>query len=167
MMGQQVEFGFMIAASDVEPTPDLDLYRGMIEDARFGYELGFRTVWTPEHHFSSYFPTPSPLMLMSNIAARCPGLGLGTMVLVTPWHNPVRLAGEIAMLSLMSDAPLHLGLGRGAMKAVVRDGKIEARLLTPIALSYDHRVIDGGSAARFTVDLVKAFENFSEDAVKL
>ena len=60
-----------------------------------------------------------------------------------------------------------LGLGRGAMKAVVRDGQIVARLMTPIAVSYDHRVVDGGSAARFTVDLVKAFENFSEDAVKL
>ncbi len=60
-----------------------------------------------------------------------------------------------------------LGLGRGAMKPVVREGKIEARLLTPVALSYDHRVIDGGAAARFAVDLVKAFENFSEDAVKI
>ena len=60
-----------------------------------------------------------------------------------------------------------LGLGRGALKPVVRDGKIEARLMTPIALSYDHRVIDGGSAARFTVDLVKAFENFDEAGVKL
>ena len=60
-----------------------------------------------------------------------------------------------------------LGLGRGAMKPVVRDGQIVARLMTPIALSYDHRVIDGGSAARFTVDLVKAFENFNEDAVKI
>ena len=60
-----------------------------------------------------------------------------------------------------------LGLGRGAMKPVVREGKIEARLLTPIALSYDHRVIDGGSAARFTVDLVKAFENFDEAIVKI
>jgi len=60
-----------------------------------------------------------------------------------------------------------LGLGRGAMKPVVRNGKVEARLLTPIALSYDHRVIDGGSAARFTVDLVKAFENFDEADVAL
>jgi pyruvate dehydrogenase E2 component (dihydrolipoamide acetyltransferase) len=58
-----------------------------------------------------------------------------------------------------------LGLGRGALKPVVRDGKIEARLLTPMALSYDHRVIDGGNAARFAVDLVKAFENFDESAV--
>jgi pyruvate dehydrogenase E2 component (dihydrolipoamide acetyltransferase) len=60
-----------------------------------------------------------------------------------------------------------LGLGRGAMKPVVREGKIEARLLTPIALSYDHRVIDGGTAARFVVDLVKAFENFDEALVAL
>jgi pyruvate dehydrogenase E2 component (dihydrolipoamide acetyltransferase) len=60
-----------------------------------------------------------------------------------------------------------LGLGRGALKPVVRDGKIVARVLTPIALSYDHRVVDGGSAARFTVDLVKAFEDFGEAAVKI
>lgn len=60
-----------------------------------------------------------------------------------------------------------LGLGRGAMKPVVRDGKIELRLMTPLALSYDHRVIDGGAAARFVVDLVKALEGFGEEAVKL
>ena len=60
-----------------------------------------------------------------------------------------------------------LGLGRGALKPVVRDGKVEVRLMTPMALSYDHRVVDGGSAARFTVDLLKAFENFGEDAVKI
>jgi pyruvate dehydrogenase E2 component (dihydrolipoamide acetyltransferase) len=60
-----------------------------------------------------------------------------------------------------------LGLGRGALKPVVREGKVEIRLMTPVALSYDHRVVDGGSAARFTVDLVKAFENFGEEAVKI
>ncbi|HMP84833.1 MAG TPA: 2-oxo acid dehydrogenase subunit E2, partial [Verrucomicrobiota bacterium] len=60
-----------------------------------------------------------------------------------------------------------LGLGRGAMKPVVRDGKIEARMMTPIGLSYDHRVIDGGSAARFVVDLVAALQDFSEEVVKL
>src|SRR5207245_8981472 len=55
-----------------------------------------------------------------------------------------------------------LGLGRGAMKAVVRGDKIEPRLMLPLALSYDHRVIDGGAAARFVVDLVKGFENLTE-----
>jgi pyruvate dehydrogenase E2 component (dihydrolipoamide acetyltransferase) len=60
-----------------------------------------------------------------------------------------------------------LGLGRGAMKPVVRDGKVEIRMMTPMGLSYDHRVVDGGAAARFTVDLVKAFENFDEAFVKI
>jgi pyruvate dehydrogenase E2 component (dihydrolipoyllysine-residue acetyltransferase) len=60
-----------------------------------------------------------------------------------------------------------LGLGRGALKPVVRDGKIEPRLMLPLALSYDHRVIDGGSAARFMVDLVKAFQGFGDEDVAL
>jgi pyruvate dehydrogenase E2 component (dihydrolipoamide acetyltransferase) len=60
-----------------------------------------------------------------------------------------------------------LGLGRGAMKPVIRDSKIEPRLMLPIAISYDHRVIDGGVAARFAVDLVQAFEKFDETGVKL
>jgi pyruvate dehydrogenase E2 component (dihydrolipoamide acetyltransferase) len=55
-----------------------------------------------------------------------------------------------------------LGLGRGALQAVVRDGKIEPRLILPLALSYDHRIIDGGTAARFMVDLARGFENFDE-----
>jgi pyruvate dehydrogenase E2 component (dihydrolipoamide acetyltransferase) len=60
-----------------------------------------------------------------------------------------------------------LGLGRGALKAVVRDNKIEPRLMLPMGLSYDHRVIDGGTAARFTVELVQGLENFKEEDVKI
>jgi pyruvate dehydrogenase E2 component (dihydrolipoamide acetyltransferase) len=60
-----------------------------------------------------------------------------------------------------------LGLGRSILKPVVREGKIEARLMMPITVAYDHRVIDGGVAARFTVDLVNAFQNFSESDVKI
>lgn len=60
-----------------------------------------------------------------------------------------------------------LGLGKGALKPVIRDGGIEARTLLPIAISYDHRVIDGGNAARFTVDLVSAIQNFAEADLKL
>ena len=60
-----------------------------------------------------------------------------------------------------------LGLGKGATKAVVRENKIEPRTILPVALSYDHRVIDGGAAARFIVDLVKAIENFDEKMVRI
>ena len=60
-----------------------------------------------------------------------------------------------------------LGMGRGALKPVVREDRIESRLMLPLGLSYDHRVIDGGVAARFIVDLVKAFENFAEAEARL
>jgi pyruvate dehydrogenase E2 component (dihydrolipoamide acetyltransferase) len=61
-----------------------------------------------------------------------------------------------------------LGMGKGAMKPIVtKENKIEPRLMLPITISYDHRVIDGGSAARFVVDLVDAFQNFNEADVKI
>ncbi|MBN8246923.1 MAG: 2-oxo acid dehydrogenase subunit E2 [Verrucomicrobia bacterium] len=61
-----------------------------------------------------------------------------------------------------------LGLGRTTLKPVVTaEGRIEARPMLPLTVSYDHRVIDGGTAARFTVDLVKALQEFPEDAVRL
>jgi pyruvate dehydrogenase E2 component (dihydrolipoamide acetyltransferase) len=60
-----------------------------------------------------------------------------------------------------------LGLGRSALKPVVRNGAIEPRMMLPLGLSYDHRVIDGGAAARFAVELVKNLENFKEDDVKI
>lgn len=60
-----------------------------------------------------------------------------------------------------------LGLGKTSQKAVVTAKGIEARPMMPITISYDHRLIDGGDAARFTVDLVKALTEFAEADVKL
>ncbi len=61
-----------------------------------------------------------------------------------------------------------LGIGKTALKPVVlADGKIEARPLMPLTVSYDHRVIDGGAAARFTVDFVKELQEFPAEAVAL
>jgi pyruvate dehydrogenase E2 component (dihydrolipoamide acetyltransferase) len=60
-----------------------------------------------------------------------------------------------------------LGVGRGVLKPVVRGAKIEKRMLLPLGLSYDHRVIDGGTAARFTVEVVQALEQFKEAGVKI
>lgn len=60
-----------------------------------------------------------------------------------------------------------LGLGKGALKAVVREKQIVQRMMLPLAISYDHRVIDGGAAARFTVDLLAAIEGFNEKDVAL
>jgi alkanesulfonate monooxygenase SsuD/methylene tetrahydromethanopterin reductase-like flavin-dependent oxidoreductase (luciferase family) len=115
-VSNQVTFGVAASAADAPGTPDAELYRVLLEDVEHHANLGFQHVWLLEHHFSDYFPTPSPLLLASHIAARFPQLSLGTCVLVAPWYEPLRLAGEVAMLSLLTEQPLHLGLGRGTAK---------------------------------------------------
>jgi alkanesulfonate monooxygenase SsuD/methylene tetrahydromethanopterin reductase-like flavin-dependent oxidoreductase (luciferase family) len=106
-------FGWMMGPVGEDGASDATLYRNMMSDADLGYALGYDAPWVVEHHFSSYYPTPSPFIVLSHIAAKYPDFGLGTAVIVTPWHHPLRIAEEIAMLSLLSNAPLRIGLGRG------------------------------------------------------
>jgi pyruvate dehydrogenase E2 component (dihydrolipoamide acetyltransferase) len=52
-----------------------------------------------------------------------------------------------------------LGLSRSALQPVVKDGQIVPRLMMPLSLTYDHRVIDGADGCRFTVRLVQLFSD--------
>ena len=88
----------------------------LIADCALGHKLGYDAAWLLEHHFSDYYPTPSPLLMMAHIAAKFPDLSLGTSVLVLPWYHPLRLAEEIAMLNSLTQGTLHLGIGRGTAK---------------------------------------------------
>ncbi|HXU92307.1 MAG TPA: dihydrolipoyllysine-residue acetyltransferase [Gallionella sp.] len=57
--------------------------------------------------------------------------------------TPIINAPEVAIL----------GVSRSSMKPVYKDGEFVARLMLPLSLSYDHRVIDGAAGARFTTYL--------------
>ena len=46
-----------------------------------------------------------------------------------------------------------LGVGKSQKKQIFIDGKFQTRIMLPISLSYDHRIIDGAEAARFNNDL--------------
>lgn len=112
-----IDFGFVAGAVGAPGTSDAEAYKGLLGDCEHNLKLGYKTAWVIEHHFSDYFPTPNPLALLSNITARFPGLALGTCVIVSPWHDPLRLTEDIAQLASLTDAPLHLGMGRGVAKA--------------------------------------------------
>jgi pyruvate dehydrogenase E2 component (dihydrolipoamide acetyltransferase) len=64
------------------------------------------------------------------------------------YFTPIVNAPEVAIL----------GVSRSAMEAVYIDGKFEPRLMMPLSLSYDHRIIDGADAARFIKWVVSALE---------
>ena len=115
-MTDPVRYGVQIGAVDAEGATDAQLYREAVADAQLTQELGYDAAWLVEHHFSDYYPTPNPLLFLSHIAAACPGLGLGTAVMVLPWYDPVRFAEDVAMLATLTDGPLHIGMGRGTAK---------------------------------------------------
>lgn len=52
-----------------------------------------------------------------------------------------------------------LGMARSSLQPVIREGKVEPRLLLPLCLTYDHRVIDGADGARFTTRLAQMFSD--------
>ncbi len=52
-----------------------------------------------------------------------------------------------------------LGLGQARLEPAVRDGQIVPRLLLPMALSFDHRVVDGADGARFVNEVIRSIEN--------
>jgi len=115
-MDGNVRYAVQIGAVDEEGATDSRMYDEAIVDARYAQELGYGSVWMVEHHFSDYYPTPNPLMFLSHLAAACPGLGLGTAVMVLPWYDPVRFAEDVAMLRTLTKGRLDIGMGRGTAK---------------------------------------------------
>jgi len=65
--------------------------------------------------------------------------------------TPIINAPEVAIL----------GVSRASIRPIYLDGQFVPRLMLPLSLSYDHRVIDGVSAARFTGYMVKELANMS------
>jgi hypothetical protein len=95
--------------------PDHQLMSEALELAVLADDLGFDTLWSAEHHFSPYLMTPSPIQLLSYLAGRTKNADVGSAVIVLPWHDPVRLTEEIAMMDIMlGDRMFFLGFGRGA-----------------------------------------------------
>jgi alkanesulfonate monooxygenase SsuD/methylene tetrahydromethanopterin reductase-like flavin-dependent oxidoreductase (luciferase family) len=92
---------------------DAEVYAAELALARQAEPLGFESIWSVEHHFTDYTMCPDVLQFLTYMAACTTGIQLGSMVCVLPWHDPVRVAEQIAMLDTMSNGRVILGLGRG------------------------------------------------------
>ena len=79
--------------------------------------LGFDSLFALEHHFTGYAMSPAPTQLLAYYAGRTRRILLGSAVIVLPWHDPVRVAEEIALLDIMCGGRCLFGFGRGAASA--------------------------------------------------
>jgi len=88
-------------------------YRDTIELVRLAEDAGFDAAWVSEHHGSSDGYLPSLFVLLGALAAATERIDLGTGVILTPLHDPIRLAEDAAVVDQLSGGRLTVGLGLG------------------------------------------------------
>lgn len=92
----------------------VDVERHTLEMVQMADEGGFHIVWAAEHHALEMTIAPNPFQILTWWAAHTNDIRLGTAVAVAAYWNPIRLAGEAAMLDLFSGGRLEFGIGSGA-----------------------------------------------------
>ncbi len=75
---------------------------------------GFETVWAAEHHALEMTIAPNPFQILTWWASHTETIRLGAAVAVAPYWHPIKLAGEAALLDLISGGRLQFGIGSGA-----------------------------------------------------
>lgn len=90
------------------------VFEDLVELTEMAEAGGFRTVWIGEHHAMEYTIAPSPMPLLSYLAARTKTIRLGAGTIIAPFWHPIRVAGECALLDVISNGRMEVGLARGA-----------------------------------------------------
>ncbi len=110
-----MDVGMMILCTNYgwDDCPDGQVWEEELHLAGLAADLGFDCLWSAEHHFNDYSFVPDNINLMTYLTARHPDIDVGTAAVILPWHDPLRVAENAAVLDMLSKGRLRLGLGRG------------------------------------------------------
>lgn len=85
----------------------------VLNEALLAEELGFNSVWVPEHHFGLFGCLPTPAVFLAHVAAKTQRIKLAPATVLLPCNQPLRVAEEFAMLDLLSHGRAVFSAGRG------------------------------------------------------
>ena len=108
-----MKFGLFFLLERPTGKDDAQIYAESLEQIRVGEDLGFDSVWLAEHRFTAYGEMPDTMVFAAAAAAVTTRVRIGTAVVVLPFHNPIRLAEQVAMVDVLSGGRLDFGVGRG------------------------------------------------------
>ncbi|HEV8227017.1 MAG TPA: LLM class flavin-dependent oxidoreductase [Methylomirabilota bacterium] len=101
-----------------------DIIRRELEQIEWTEELGFDEIWLTEHHFIDYGLSVDPAALASAAASRTRRIRIGLAAAILPFHHPLRLAEQMALVDIISDGRLDVGVGRGNRPAEFRGYRV-------------------------------------------
>ena len=110
-----MKFHIAINLERMDDTIDMSAVRDhTIEMIQMADKAGFEVAWAAEHHALEMTIAPNPFQIMTWWAAHTDNIRLGCGVANASYWHPINLAGEAAMVDLLSGGRLELGLGSGA-----------------------------------------------------
>ena len=110
-----MDVGMMLIFSSYgwEDGSDGQMWEEELRLAEIAADSGFDCLWSAEHHFNDYSFVPDNIQVMTHLAAKYPDIDVGTAAVILPWHDPLRVAENAAVLDLLSNGRFRLGFGRG------------------------------------------------------
>jgi alkanesulfonate monooxygenase SsuD/methylene tetrahydromethanopterin reductase-like flavin-dependent oxidoreductase (luciferase family) len=95
------------------PADSSQLYGSTLEMCEEAERLGAASIWVTEHHLFEDGYLTQPLTFLAAVAARTRRVRIGTAVLLAPLRSAVQIAEEAAVVDILSNGRLELGLGAG------------------------------------------------------
>ena len=111
-----LRFDMRNPTNSVDPAFQTDketLYKTAIDMAVWADEKGFDAIQLSEHHGSDDAYLPSPIVLAAAIAAKTIRIKLRFTLILLPFHNPLRLAEDLAVLDIISQGRVEVVFGAG------------------------------------------------------
>jgi len=110
-----MKFGYFCNTTNWNKKPYTQILDEAREITEFCDQNNWDSIWYTEHHFNheGMESCTNPLMMCADAAARTKKIRLGQACNVITFHNPIRLAEDIAMLDQMSKGRVEVGIGRG------------------------------------------------------
>jgi alkanesulfonate monooxygenase SsuD/methylene tetrahydromethanopterin reductase-like flavin-dependent oxidoreductase (luciferase family) len=93
-----------------------DLYAQVLRQGELADRLGYEAFFVAEHHFHEYGTVPNPAVMLAALAQRTRTLKLGPAISVLTFHNPLNVAESYAMVDVLSNGRVVLGVGSGYLK---------------------------------------------------
>ncbi len=110
-----MKFQLAVNMERIDDSLDMkDVARHTLEMVQIAEEGGFEIVWAAEHHALEMTIAPNPFQLLTWWASHTDRIRLGTAVATAAYWHPINLAGEAAMVDLISGGRLEFGIGSGA-----------------------------------------------------